>query len=69
VAAVYRVRRAEPVPIVLYELVSDDNFAANVGLGIGKEARMNWSELSPLLILVAYFAIMRWVLPRFGVST
>ena len=27
------------------------------------------SDLWPLAILIAYFAVMRWVLPRFGVST
>jgi len=27
------------------------------------------ADLWPLGILVLYFALMRWVLPRFGVST
>ena len=30
---------------------------------------MNWSELTPFLLLIAYFVVMRWVLPRFGVGT
>ncbi len=30
---------------------------------------MNLSEWSPLLLLAAYVVVLRWVLPRFGVST
>jgi hypothetical protein len=26
-------------------------------------------RLEPLLLLLAYFALMKWVLPRFGVPT
>ena len=31
------------------------------------EVMQDWAL--PLVMLAAYFAIMRWVLPRFGVST
>jgi len=27
------------------------------------------SELWPILIVAAYIALMRWILPRFGVQT
>ncbi len=30
---------------------------------------MNMSDLWPVLILVAYVVLLRWVLPRFGVGT
>lgn len=30
---------------------------------------MNISDLWPVLILVAYVVLLRWVLPRFGVGT
>jgi len=28
---------------------------------------MEW--IAPILVVAAYFALMKWVLPRFGVST
>jgi len=28
---------------------------------------MEW--IAPILVLAAYFALMKWVLPRFGVPT
>ncbi len=30
---------------------------------------MNMSDLWPVLILVAYVVLLRWILPRFGVGT
>jgi hypothetical protein len=73
VVSIHRVCGIEPVSVFLYQLVPDDDYPKDDGLRIGEacwwKARMNWTDLSPLLLIVAYFAVMRWVLPRFGVST